>query len=305
MLKFYKATQQQGERWRDYWIIDKNIFSRLRCIHVAENTLGKSPQKGTGWIPAEADLLSVPHEGRGPPGAGGSPWLHQDRACPTAQPGAGHGGTGHLLGDGDVFAFFSFRALKALQSCSSICSSWNCKLVPKAVPSHQVSSARCRGNAELLMSRKGPSQSAKERNEPMIWFQHCSASCPASSAQAGILLSYYGLKRQRFLKNFSLPEPAHSLLSLHFNEDHRAVEIFDLTTDPESLWRSGGIIHLKDRKVLTETAATETKCRWKMRSHLDIQNFIYDKPFPKGTASCVTGNKNRGTSTLNQAWHSG
>lgn len=267
----------------------------------------------TGKKPAERHWLDS-SRGRPAVSAPRGPGASWGWGLPVAPPGQGLShcparsrarGTGHLLGDGDVFAFFSFRALKALQSCSSICSSWNCKLVPKAVPSHQVSSAKCRGNAELLMSRKGPSQSAKERNEPMVWFQHCSASCPASSTQAGILLSYYGLKRQRFLKNFSLPEPAHSLLSLRFNEDHRAVEIFDLTTDPESLWRSGGIIHLKDREVLTETAATETKCRWKMRSHLGIQNFIYDKPFPKGTGSCVTGNKNRGTSTLNQAWHSG
>lgn len=45
LLKFYKATQQQGERWRDYWIIDKNIFSQLRCIHVSEEAPGNSPQK--------------------------------------------------------------------------------------------------------------------------------------------------------------------------------------------------------------------------------------------------------------------
>lgn len=209
------------------------------------------------------------------------------------------------LGMGMFFAFFSFRALKALQSCSSICSSWNCKLVPKAVPSHQVSSARCRGNAELLMFRKGPSQNAKERNEPVVWFQHCPASCPASSTQAGILLSYYGLKRQRFLQNFSLPEPAHSLLSLHFNEDHRDLWSHHRSWEPLKKWRYNNIIHLKDREVLTETASTETKCRWKMRSHLDIQNFNYYKPFPKGTGSCVPRNKNRGTSTLNQAWHSG
>lgn len=71
LLKFYKATQQQGERWRDYWIIDKNIFSQLRCIRVSEKAHGKSPQKGAGWIPAKATQPTAPRKGRGLPGA---PW---------------------------------------------------------------------------------------------------------------------------------------------------------------------------------------------------------------------------------------
>lgn len=70
LLKFYKATQQQGERWRDYWIIHKNIFSQLRCIHVSEKAPGKSLQKGAGWIPAKATKPAAPRNGWGFPGAG-------------------------------------------------------------------------------------------------------------------------------------------------------------------------------------------------------------------------------------------
>lgn len=89
LLKFYKATQQQGERWRDYWIIDKNIFTQLRCIHVSEKAPGKSPRKGTGWIPAKATWPPVSHKGWG---AGGSP---REVAGQSPEQGCrgGHGGT--------------------------------------------------------------------------------------------------------------------------------------------------------------------------------------------------------------------
>lgn len=95
LLKFYKATQQQGERWRDYWIIDKNIFSQLRCIHVSEKAPGKKSSERC-WLNSSKSNLTV----RALQGLGSSCKRWQNRTAGEAprNPRVPAPGTGNSVG---------------------------------------------------------------------------------------------------------------------------------------------------------------------------------------------------------------